>query len=53
MLKAEVSVQKYDGGYTVMINGNTQVVTSLSKVVKLVRDALSENESATNEKEEE
>jgi hypothetical protein len=35
-------IQKYPGGFLVQLQGEIQIVTSLSKAIKLVRDFLSE-----------
>jgi hypothetical protein len=38
-----VSINKVDGGYIVHLNGVAKVTTSLNKAIKLVRDALNED----------
>jgi hypothetical protein len=46
-----VAINKVNGGFIVELNGQTQVVTSLNKAIKCVRDFL--NDSSEGEPTEE
>ena len=42
-----VAINKVNGGFIVELNGQTQVVTSLNKAIKIVRDVLNDSSEGT------
>ena len=44
-----VSITHYTGGFVVTLGGETQVVTSLNKAMKLVRDYLSQGDEPSED----